>query len=795
MVGPAEYLAYAQSLSGIEAPKQIALAHLYAAYQATMAQSGLFDFDDTIFEVVRALETDSTLLAAYRARYTHIMADEYQDSNYSQMRLLELMAPPPHGNVMVVADDDQAIYRFRGASLASLRRFAHVYSQHRTVKLEQNYRSSHNVVAAAQNLIRANLQERFPKPNAARYDGPPVSLLVCDNRHQEIAQIIAEMTRLHASGLSYGEMAVLARTNALLRPFLLALQVKQIPYQIFGGRGFLDQGEIRDLIGFLRAVLNPGDSLALARVFSMYGFGISPTTQARLCASAAKAGLSLEDITDALLLQSREQPDSLPPFLVAPLASIHLALEIVRDVREFASRRRADEVVYQILNATGFVDLLRYDSEPVRTQIGANLNKFVSLAENFAANHPDNSLAAFIDYLQQVEAAGAEQSLAVIDSQSDAVQLMTIHQAKGLEFRAVFLPSWVEGRFPMNRQSEPFALPLALIQEDLVTSNDHSSEERRLAYVATTRAKDHLYISYAKKYEGNKNWKPSRFLLEMGMVTKQGQPSERAHLLLPTAAPIVIPKVAGLVSPEAFRADPALPLVLGYSALETYDDCPQRYQYAYIYRLPVPERVEGQIGTIVHRALQLIVGHNSVRVMPLDEALAILEAEFARVRFVDPVNLNPHLERAKNMIRNLYTAGRLRGAKLLEQPFRLRVAGLTSRGEIDFILNGVIDRIDQDGTLIDYKTGRLPDNLNTMPQLGAYALAATQALSLAVAKLEIIDIDGLAHPVIKSPTQLEADTKMMLEAAAGIAAADFTPKPSAWKCAICPFRLLCPSAE
>ena len=798
MVSPADYLAYAMKLKAqgsAEAARQVAFAHLYAAYQQALLEAGLVDFDDTIFEVVHTLEQDSALLAAYRARYTHVMADEYQDSNYSQMRMLELIAPPPLGNVMVVADDDQAIYRFRGASRASLGRFENVYANPQVISLDKNYRSSHAVVSVAQNLIQGNLEVRYHKPNVAQYDGPPVSLLVCENRHQEIAQIVAEMARLHASGVAYGEMVVLTRTNALLKQFLLALQTKEIPYQLFGGRGYLDQPEIRDAIGFLRAVLDPSDSLAMARVLSMPGFGISSTVQARLCAHAAKVGASLEDVADALLAQAQEDPDQVDPHFTPNLGAIHLALDLVRDVRDFASRRRADEVTYQVLNATGFLDLLHYDSEAARLQVGANLNKFTAMSENFALNHADNSLASFLAYLSKVEQAGAEQSLAVIDANADAIQLMTIHQAKGLEFRVVFLPSWVEGRFPMRAQNEPISLPVDLIKEDLLTGSDQNSEERRLAYVAATRAMDHLYVSYAKKYEGAKNWKPSRFLLEMGLINKQGEPAPGVSLMEASAIPLPIPAPGGLVEAEAFRHDPSSEMVLGYSALETYEDCPQRYQYAYVYHLPTPARVESQVGTIIHRALQLIAGHSQKQEVSLEDALAILDAEFARIRLADPVNLQAHKERAQRMISTLHKSGRFSGAKFLEQSFRLRLGGQTTRGPIQFTLSGIIDRIDNDNTLVDYKTGRLPDNVDKMPQLGAYSLAATQSLGLPSTKLEIIDIDGVIHPVNKSSSQIEEDRQAMLESAAGIAAADFTPKPSSWKCGICPFRLLCPSAE
>jgi DNA helicase-2/ATP-dependent DNA helicase PcrA len=400
-----------------------------------------------------------------------------------------------------------------------------------------------------------------------------------------------------------------------------------------------------------------------------------------------------------------------------------------------------------------------------------------------------------VAHLAAVDESAAEQAIAPIDAGDDAVQLMTVHQAKGLEFTAVFCPGLVEDRFPMRTQPERLSLPLELIQEEAPSRDPRLAEERRLAFVALTRARRHLFLSAAERYEGGKRWKPSRFLVEMGFLPGP------TGTVVAAPAPEPAPNVPAL--PEAPAAQPELPidhaelpeLSVSYSQLDEYRRCPRAYQYHQVYRLPTRPSPEQEFGVAVHSALRQVLMLPGPGQPPLEEALTIFDAIFTAARFCDPVNADLWQERGRDFIRALHRKGRLSPQSLHmppEQAFTLRLSGFRVRGRID--------RIDRDGEryrVIDYKTGDVKPEweLERDLQLGLYAIAAATVFNLKPVDLAICYLeDGLELEVLKTTSQLDADREAAEEAAAGISAANFTPRPEPWKCRHCDFRLVCDAA-
>jgi DNA helicase-2/ATP-dependent DNA helicase PcrA len=500
----------------------------------------------------------------------------------------------------------------------------------------------------------------------------------------------------------------------------------------------------------------------------------------------------------------------------------------VSGVRAESFRERADEVVMKLLELTRYVHLLDYPSEIQRRQAGANVDRFVELAQSFCAADPSgagSTLAHFLRHLEDLEEAGAEQAIAPIDTEGEAVNLMTVHQAKGLEFDAVICPGMVEDRFPFRQQAERLGLPADLIQEEAPSRDQHVAEERRLAYVALTRARRHALFSAAERYEGSKRWKPSRFLVELGLLPDPGAATAaigggQGRATAPGARaftpPAPEPEPALPPEPPPPAAQAALPishpqvpeLAVSYSQLETYRRCPRAYQYGHVYHLPARPSAEQEFGRAVHAALARIL-LDSRRAgggqAPLAECLAILDAELpagdapsARPRFPDPVNADLWRERGRQLIRALHARGRLDGRALHldpEQPFTLRLSG--------FRVNGRLDRVDRVASsggdrflVLDYKTGepRPEWELERDLQLGLYAVAAARVLGLHPVDLAICEVDGTEVPVLKTTSQLQADVTAAEEAAAGIMAGDFTPRPEPWKCRQCDFRMACDAA-
>ena len=791
MAGPQDYHRIAGDMvheHRLGSDVHVQVAAVYAAYQDELMKAGMLDFDDTIYWSVRLLETDPEVLGRWRARISQVMVDEFQDTNFSQLRLVELLAGAD-GNVAVVGDDDQSIYKFRGASVANLRRFRKTYPGTRIVRLETNYRSTARVLAPAARLVENN-PERIKKQVVSEREGPAPRMYLAPDRDHEVAWTVERIAELLGAGgdaeVAAGEVAVLVRTNAQLRPFTRALQRAGIPYQLSGGRGFLDQPEIKDIRALLQMVVDPTDSQAAARVLAMPGMALPAGAILQVCSAARRDEISVEAAA------ARELTD---PHDTAALARL---VDLVSGLRSDSLRQRADEVAYSALERTRYVDLLDFPSEIQRRQAGANLEKFADLVATYCDNDRtgEANLAGFVGYLEAVEASQSEEAIATIDTGANAVNLMTVHKSKGLEFTAVFCPGLVEDRFPSRNMGEALPLPPELIVEEIPGRDPRLAEERRLAYVALTRARRQLFLSAAERYEGGKRWKPSRFLAEMGFLPAPD------GTVVEALGPEPVPAVEAPSAPPAAQAalpisHPDVPeLILSYSQLDTYRTCPRAYQYRHIYHLPTRPSPEQEFGIAVHAALSQILDQNRERQPPVEEALALFDRCFGAERFSDPVNADLWQERGRDFIRSLHRKGRLNGASLHvdpEQSFSLSLPGFKVRGRIDRI-----DRGDRGGyRVVDYKTGDVKQEweLEKDLQLGLYAIAAEQVFGLRPVTLAICYLEDADEvEVLKTTSQLEADQELAAELAAGIIAGEFSPQPTPWKCRHCDFRLVCDAA-
>jgi DNA helicase-2/ATP-dependent DNA helicase PcrA len=796
MAGPEDYHRIATDMireRRLGSDLHVQVANLYAAHQEELMGAGLLDFDDTIYWTVRLLESDPEVLARWRARVSHIMVDEFQDTNFSQLRLVELLAGTD-GNVAVVGDDDQSIYKFRGASVANLRRFRKIYPGLSIVRLETNYRSTQAVLAPADRLVRSN-QDRVNKQVVSEREGPAPRVYLGPDRDHEVAWTVERIVELlhGAEPVPAGEIAVLVRTNAQLRPFARALQRAGIPYQLSGGRGFLDQPEIKDIRALLQLVADPADNQSAARVLAMPGVGVGVPAIMALTTAARRPDTTVENALAAAAAARGDGGDT--PDAEDDHARAARLFATVAELRAESLRAGADEVIFSALQRTRYVDVLDYPSEIQRRQAGANIDKFVELVDGFCDNNSaDSSLPAFIEYLRAVEESQSEETIAPIDTGTEAVHLMTVHKSKGLEFTAVFVPGLVEDRFPFKSRGEALPLPQELIVEEVGSRDPRMAEERRLAYVALTRARRHLFLSAAERYEGIKRWKPSRFLAEMGFLpAPDGKVVE-------APAPEPEPRVETTPPPVAQAALPmghpdVQELSLSYSQLDLYQTCPRAYQYRNIYRLPTRPSPEQQFGVAVHNALAEILAAAADGPPSLPDALAVFDRHFTADRFCDPVNADLWLARGHDFITALHNRGRLDGRVLHgppEQAFTLNLPNFRVQGRIDRI-----DRTPKGFRVIDYKTGEVKQDwqLERDLQLGLYAIAAEKVLGLKPVTLAICYLDDATEiEVFKTSSQLQADREAAEELAAGIMAGAFDPAPSAWKCRHCDYRLVCDAA-
>ena len=711
---------------------QVAAARFFRAYTAECRRRRLLDFDDLLERAVHLLASDESVLQGYRTRYPWVLVDEYQDTNLAQERIVELLAGDS-GQVYVVGDDDQSIYRFRGASRASMERFAAAFPAQTTVFLTQNRRSTRRLARAAARLIAYNADRVAKSIESVGRAGAPVEIWHCPDADSEGAAIAREIKSLAAAGTPWGEIAILTRTNALARPIARALTTAGVPYRVGAWSGFFDHVVVKDLVAALRVIGDPEDAVAQFRLER--GFG-------ELTAGGWTS--------------------------------------LAAELRAQASWRDVRELFFDLLERSRLLD---------EAEVGPAL-RFGELLEDFCERTPDRSLHAFLEFLALVERSGIEPDLrdADTDAASEAVSLMTIHQAKGLEFDAVFVPSLVEGRLPQPSRRERFPVPRGLLEPAVRGREDHLAEERRLAYVGFTRARARLYLSWADLYEGDRSWRPSRFLAEL--LAESGDGFRELEVAQADAVARTQP---------ARRRDPAgsEPLTLSYSALAAYRECPRQHWFRYQRRLPPERTAEGHLGDAVHRALRAAAElRRSGTELGEDTVVGLVDRAWAEEAFPDP-KLEPVYKRlARDLtlryLRDPDLSAAMFHVEHLELPFETALNG--------FRLRGVIDRIDgpaapgEPHILVDYKTGAPApaSRLRRDLQLALYAIGARRELGLDRTQLRIDYLrDGRSVALSADEALLDEAEKLVVELGHGIAAGDFEPHPEPRRCARCSYRLAC----
>ena len=490
MVGPEEYAEVAQF------PFQKSVAKLYARYEQRRKEAGAVDFDDLLLETVRLFRDSPKTRNHYQAQFRHILIDEYQDTNAAQYAIMKALIGPEK-NICVVGDDWQSIYSWRGADFKNILGFERDFPGAAVIKLEQNYRSTGAILEAAHNVISKNIERTEKKLWTTAGAGAPVQVQGVYDETEEagvVATRIAAQTAIGAR--SFGDFAVLYRTNAQSYALERALVQQRIPYQLVGGVRFYDRKEIKDVVAYLRLLYQPHDRMSFSRVVNVPTRGIGATSLEKFLVWQSQSGM---DILSALV--NTEQIATLTPRARQALSGLGELLRRVQVKNELGVG--PSELIEELLSATGYRDML-LDGSPQAEEREANLGVLVSDAKSYAS---------LDDFLEEV----ALMSSTDVGSTESAVTLMTLHAAKGLEFPVVFMVGMEEGLFPSMRALEEGPRQL--------------EEERRLCYVGMTRAREELYLLYAgsRLQFGQRSYTtPSRFLEDMGYVAASVSPYQRS---------------------------------------------------------------------------------------------------------------------------------------------------------------------------------------------------------------------------------------------------------------------------
>ena len=441
------------------------IAKIYYRYQTKLRKNNAVDFDDIILNTVKILSENPDVLSKYQDKFRYILVDEYQDTNNSQYLLINLLAQA-NRNLCVVGDDDQSIYKFRGANIGNILNFEDDYSDVQKITLDQNYRSTQNILDAANSVISNNKGRMGKSLWTSNGDGNKVFVYTGTNEYDEARYIARQIKKHFDEQGSFSDCAILYRTNAQSRVIEEMLMRESVPYKVLSGLRFYDRKEIKDIIAYLRVVYNPNDDVSLARIINEPKRKIGNATLEKARNIAREKETSLYDVIS--------HADDYPEFKTAIKKLLSFS-EIIQSLIKLKDTVTIEELTGRILNDTGYMPaLVMEDTTESKTRI-ENLGEFISVITEFEKNEETgNTLGEFLENISLVS------DIDGYDENEDSAVLMTIHSAKGLEFPIVFLSGLEEGLFPGMRSME---------------SDDDIEEERRLCYVAITRAKEQLYIT------------------------------------------------------------------------------------------------------------------------------------------------------------------------------------------------------------------------------------------------------------------------------------------------------------
>jgi DNA helicase-2/ATP-dependent DNA helicase PcrA len=805
-VSPDAYEAFAQRLlaeAGDDetrrdrAEAEVEKARAYRAYQQLLIEHGRVDFGSQIGLALRLLRERPYLRREIQERYRYVLVDEFQDTNHVQFALVRMLVGA-RPNLMVVGDDDQSIYRFRGAKIENLLGFLDAYPDAHVVVLRQNYRSGQRILDLAHRMVRYNdpdrLEardpERFAKRlNAARGIEGEVEHHAYETASDEADAVAAEVADTLAQGrLRPHQIAILGRTHMHLEPVAQALRAQGIRFQRANTRGLYQRPEVLLCLNALRSIADPDDGSAVYGVLGDPEFGVDAVELARLAARARRRNrplLVLAEEAGAELLSdaSREA--------FRRFADLHARLA------SLATRRPTAEVLYAFVTESGLLGRLSARDDAESAEAMQNLNKLFGIATRVGPLLKTDRVPDFIRHLDLLIEAGDDPQAAVLDQDEEAVQLLTVHNAKGLEFAVVYLVQLCEGRFPLQARPDPLPFPPELSGAVADRKLEHMREERRLFYVGMTRARDRLVMSHAADVGGKRARKLSRFLVEALDLQKPPRFRTGASALesigrhAPTAEPP--PPVSAPLPPDQ-------PLHLSHGQIDDYRTCPLKYRYAHVLQVPIASDPRAMYGIAVHHAIRVYLQHR-LHGLPItaDDVVSAFEGAWSSEGFFSREHEERRLAEGREALRRFVARedAANRPPLAVEAEFKFRIG-------LDWVV-GRWDRIDEvsDGpVLVDYKTSRVGDAEAAKQraekslrdeQLGLYALAYRETRGRMPARVQLhYVVTGTVGEALVEPDDLERARERVMAAAQDIRAQRFDARPDPLHCRYCPFNRFCP---
>ncbi len=777
------------------ASAQLELASFYEAHQRLLAEAGLVDFGDQIHRTLGLLRERPAVLAGLRARFRFVLVDEFQDTNHAQLEMLNLLAGEA-ANLTVVGDDDQAIYRWRGAAAANLLAFRRQYPSAREVVLVENYRSTQAILDTAARLIGYNNPYRLEviagldkHLRSSRCEGPPVRHVAFDTVSAEADGVAAMMEERIRAGARPRDLAILVRSNADADPFLRALNVRGLPHRFSGSRGLYAREEVRLLVAFLRVLANPEDSVSLFYLAASEVYRLPEADLLRLNQYARRRTRPLLEVLRAL----PENEDLAGVSGAAREAAKRLLVDLERALAELA-RRRTGEVLYSFLQWSGLLGQLAKQTSAEDEAKVKNIARFFEVVKAYGEVAEHDRVPAFVEHLDLLREAGDDPAVAEADLDEDAVHVLTVHKAKGLEFPTVFVVAAAEGRFPLQRHGDPLRLPDELVNEELAGGDAHLLEERRLFYVAMTRARDELVLTSASDYGTSRARKVSRFVVEAldlpspRPIARRTAPLEALARHAPALDPV----------PPAEAKVPADELLhLSYNQIDDYETCPLKYRYVHVLRVPLLTHHALVYGHAVHQAVRrMFESRLAGRAFSADELVAAFRAAWVSEGFLSRSHEDERLREGEATLRRFH-AEEARvpwRPTAVEQEFAFTLERNRVQGRYDLVIE-----TQSEVAIVDFKTGELQDQkaadkrARESLQLDIYALAYLKTKGRLPDRVELRFLEsGLCAGRRPTAEEAERTAERIRTVANAIRQRELKARPTWLACGQCPFRDICP---
>ncbi len=805
-VSPKEYLAYAEELEAKSKknPKDEGLAEIakkekeialnYRKYQELKLKEGMVDFGDQFHLVLKLFREHPSVLKEYQKQFKYILVDEFQDTNFAQFELVKLLAKE-HDNITVSADDDQSIYKFRGAAISNVIGFIDTYRNAKKVVITKNYRSTQTILDCAYRLIRNNDPDRLEvktgvnkklkgrmkngkKPEHLHYD-------TISYEADQVAKIIKE--KVENGEYNYQDFAILVRSNNDAEPYLRAMNMENLPWRFTGNQGLYSQDVIRLVTSFLRILSNLSDSVSLYHLASSEIYKISMDALTYCANYSSRKNIPLyrvfkdiEQISELQDINEKEQDK-----IKGLVADIDKFLEASRSLS-------TGNVLYKFLNDTGYLKQLTKQETQGSEEKIKNLAKFFEVVKNFNSLTEHDRVPVFVSHLDLLINSGDDPAVAEADIDIPAINILTIHKAKGLEFPVVFMVSLVMNKFPWPKRKEPIELPEKLVKDILPIGDFFIQEERRLFYVGMTRAQKELYLTSARDYGGKRPRKVSLFILEALNLSKtefEPYKSKALEVINRHAPKQKAPSVKAIPSKEKM-------IDLSPYKIDDYLTCPLKYKYIHILRIPILRHHAVIYGKILHDVVAEYFRRklNNQKVT-LDNLLSYYENIWTDEGYL-----------SKEHERERYKTG----GKTIEQFFKReeKTNKLPTSIEEDFkiILNncrisGRWDRIDEnddESVIIDYKSSNINDQkkadrrTKNSIQLDIYALAYKEKRGYLPDRVELHFLEsGLVGKDKKTEKELDKAIGKIKEVSESIRRGDFNAKPTYQACTYCPYNQIC----